>query len=95
MALVLSLREGQDFYLGGERIVVGKVSGLTRFDLVVTRTGKRHAITDEEAVEIADDVFVSAGDRPQRGIARVAIAAPRSVTIIRGDRYRAEQESAT
>jgi hypothetical protein len=34
------------------------------------------------------DVFLSAGDRPQAGVARVAIDAPREITILRGDALR-------
>ncbi len=88
MPLVLSLREGQDFYLDDEQLVVRRVQGLMRFELQVAKTGKLHEITDAESSEVLEDVFVSAGDRPQKGIARVAIEAPREVRITRGDRYR-------
>ena len=88
MPLVLSLRSGQDFYLDDSQVIVGKIHGVTKFDVTVAKTGKKHTITEEQATEIADDVFLSAGDNPQRGIARVAIDAPRSVKIVRGDKYR-------
>jgi hypothetical protein len=95
MALVLSLRDGHDFYVADTQIIVGRVSGLTRFELSVPSTGKKYVVTDKESAEIVEDVFVSAGDRPQKGIARVAVTAPRSITIIRGDKYRAEREYST
>ena len=88
MPLVLSLREGQDFFLGDEQVVVGRVHGIVKFEVKVKKTGKCHEISDAESVEILPDVFLSAGDRPQKGIARVAIDAPREIKITRGDRYR-------
>ena len=92
MALVLSLREGQDFYLDDQRVLVTRVDGLMNFELTVARTGKKFAITDAEAAEVLPNVFVSAGDRPQRGLARVAIDAPREVRITRGDKWREHRE---
>jgi hypothetical protein len=91
MPLILSLREGQDFYVDEEQIVVGRVYALTRFDLYVPRTGARHLITEQESIEVLPEVFVSAGDRPQRGIARVAIEAPHAIILLRGDKYRASR----
>jgi hypothetical protein len=91
MPLVLSLREGSDFYVDDEQIVVGHIYGLTRFEITVTSTTKRHMITEAESIEVLPDVFVSAGDRPQRGIARVAIEAPQAIILLRGDKYRASR----
>jgi hypothetical protein len=92
MALVLSLRAGQDFYVDDERVIVERVHGHSRFDLVVASSGKRCRVTDAEAAEIMEDVFVSAGDRPQAGFARVAIDAPADVLILRGERYRGDEK---
>jgi len=88
MPLVLSLREGQDFFLDDEQVFVEKVDGLMQFRLVVAATRKSFEITDAESAEVLPNVYVSAGDRPQRGIARVAIDAPRNIRIMRGDRWR-------
>ncbi len=92
MPLVLSLRVGQDFYVGDEQVVVHKVHDPRRFELRVACTDRVFGISDKEAVEIFDDVFVSAGDRPQNGLARVAIDAPREIEILRGERYRGEEK---
>ena len=88
MPLVLSLKAGQDFFIGVDRIVVGTVHGKSSFDLLVERTGAVHAITEDEAVEVLQDVYVSSGPRPLAGIAKVAIDAPQAITILRGDKYR-------
>ena len=90
MPLVLSMKSGQDFYVGDQQVVIEKVRRDYTFDIIVTETGKRHTVTETEAVEVLDDVFVSAGDRPMAGLARVAIEAPPDVLILRGERYRNE-----
>lgn len=88
MALVLSLRQGEDFYVEDERFIVVEIFGPSRFQLKDAETGSIHEVTDEERVEILDDVFVSAGDRTQMGVARIAIEAPREIMILRGEKYR-------
>ena len=96
MPLVLSLRSGQDFYVGDEQIVVGEILGLSRLTVTVPSTGRTYEISDQEATELRElpNVFLSAGDRPQGGVARVAIEAPREVSILRGDAYRSGSREA-
>ncbi len=88
MPLVMSMRAGQDFYVGDDRVVMGAVRGKLGFDVFVEKSGSTHHITEDEAAEILLDVFVSAGPRPVSGSARVVIEAPPEITILRGDRYR-------
>ena len=95
MPLVLSLRTGQDFYVGDEQLIVQTVRGSTCFDVRVASTGKVHEITNSQAAEVLDDVFVSAGDRPQPGLARVAIEAPSYLLILRGEKYRTGEAKVT
>lgn len=90
MALVLSLREGQDFFVEDERVVVTSVSDGVRFSLEIEKTGKTYDVDDQSAVEIFRDVMVSAGESRQMSLARVVIDAPRDVLILRGDRYAGE-----
>lgn len=86
MSLVLSLRAGQDFYVGDTQVVVHEV--LNEHHFKVRIGDKTLDVTDAESVEALPDVFMSAGDRPQHGLARVAIDAPQEILILRGDRYR-------
>jgi hypothetical protein len=88
MPLVMSLKTGDDFYVEDERVIVGAIHGRMHFEVQVEKTGSVFQVTDDEAQELFTDVFVSAGPRPASGIARVAIEAPREITILRGDRYR-------
>lgn len=88
MALVLSMREGNDFYVGHEQFVVSTIFTETHFTLTHTKSGNRFDITDTKATEILPDVMVSAGDRQQAMMARVAIEAPSDILVLRGDKYR-------
>lgn len=88
MALVLSLRRGQDFYVGDEQFVVTAIHSETSFSLLHVPSEKTHRITETEAVEVCPDVFVSAGEKPEAMVARVAIRAPRERLIVRGDKRR-------
>ena len=95
MPLVLSLRVGQDFFVAREQVTVTGITGYSRFDVRVTSSGRIYHVSDEEAVELKElnDVYLSAGDRPQAGLARVAIDAPRSIPILRGDAARTPREA--
>ena len=78
--------------MADEQIVVGDLLNDRRFDVIVTSTGRRYEVSEEEATELREvpDVFLSAGDRPQASFARIVIDAPREIPILRGDRYRGE-----
>ena len=86
--LILSLRPGQDFFVGDEQIVVNRILGEAHYQVTLNSTGRRVDVTDRECVEILPDVFLQSAGRAQLGVARIAIDAPREITIIRGDRYR-------
>jgi hypothetical protein len=98
MPLVLSLKEGQDFFVGDEQFFVDKIGHGNRFQLrgaKTTRLGNikiskpvSFPISDEHATEILPEVFVSAGHHPPTAMARVAIEAPQDILILRGDKKR-------
>lgn len=91
MGLVLSVRKGDDFFVGEDQIVVTNVRKNDRVvDLRVTRTGKAFTVTDEESVEVLPNVMLCAGQPSAIGFGRVIIDAPRSLTILRGTVKRGE-----
>lgn len=92
MALVLALKSGQAFYVEHERFVVGAVVSEIDFEVTHERTGKTHHVTDSKSVEVLPDVFVSAGDRQQMLMARIAFEAPRSIRILRQEVYDQEMQ---
>jgi len=95
MPLVLSLRVGQDFYVGEEQVTIKKIIAQSRFEVAVTSSGRTYEVSDQEATELRElpDVYLSAGDRPQAGLARVAIDAPREIPILRGEALRNPKET--
>jgi len=88
MALVLSVREGEDFYVEDVRVVVEKVVGNEE---VILRTpdGKLHHATLTKAAEVLPDVMISADDRRSGAMGRLVIEAPREKLILTGDKWRA------
>ena len=92
MPLVLSQKIGDDFYAGDSRFAVTDIYQDTSFTLVKDGVDK-YEITEYEAVEVMPEVFISSGDFFQSGVVRVVIDAPRSIVILRGDKYREQQEA--
>jgi hypothetical protein len=88
MALVLTLAEGEDFYVRDERVIVEEIKSPTAFNLRRCADGALLQVVEGKSVEGFKDVFFSAGARGQATIARVAIEAPRSVPLLRGENYR-------
>lgn len=86
MALVLGLRVGQVFYADAERFELTRLLQGNAFELSRPSTGERFVITSDESVEVCPDVCVSAGEAQQRGVARLAIEAPREIRLTRGER---------
>lgn len=87
MALVMTLKEGEEFYIGDVPYVVDEITGRTSFVVMECDGGKRWAVTDQRATEISDDVFLSAGVSHTSNLVRLAFDAPRSLPILRGSRY--------
>jgi len=89
VALVLSLKHGEHFWVAHAKVTVGEIVDAKLFWLEV-EGGQKHRVTDDRATEIMDDVFVSSGDMFNLGLLRVVIDAPRSIEILRDERYRAK-----
>jgi hypothetical protein len=88
MPLVLSLRKGDDFYIGNSQFVLCDMSSDTQFQIESARTGQKFTITHTRQTEIMPDVMVSAGEKPHPMLARVVIDAPRDLLVVRGDKWR-------
>lgn len=87
MALILSLREGDDFYVGDSRILLTKIAGPRQFT-VETPDGSHWGIVDDRMTEVMPDVLVSSGTQGTSTQVRVVIEAPREIRILRGAKYR-------
>lgn len=93
MPLVLSLKEGQDFFVGDEQFTVAKVHAENDFEVRRERDQKMFKVSDDKASEVLDDVMVSAG-LPEL-MARVVIDADQETLVLRGDKYRNGPKGAT
>jgi hypothetical protein len=82
MSLILGLHEGDEFVVGPDKFTVLEIGGKFRFRLR-RGDGREFSVTHRCSVEIADDVFVTAGSHPQNYVARLAIDAPRELRITR------------
>lgn len=90
MALVLSLKIAEAFMVDGRKVVVDDVHSGQQLMLELP-DGKLVQITDVEGTEIFPNVFVSAAGFYKWGQVRIAIEAPRSIEIMREDRWLAQQ----
>ena len=87
MALILSLREGEQFCVGGIPVEVPCIYSDRHFT-VQTEDGKEFDVTDDKMVEVMPDVYVSVGAQYDEGLARVAIEAPRDILILREKHFK-------
>jgi len=86
MALILTLKEGEKFYVDDDPIRIKKVySG--DHAVVETSDGRLVDVMDDRMVEVLDDVLVSLGLSYQSGWARVVIEAPKEKLILREKNY--------
>jgi hypothetical protein len=88
VALVMSLAKGQDFFVGDDCFVVDEVHDATSFTVRQLSTGRQWCVQDSRSWEVLPDVFLSAGESRQAMHARVVVDAPRSIQVLRGERYR-------
>jgi len=89
MALVLSLKEGHDFYVGETRY---SIEGLQPTGCTLCQHGDHEDrifhVTCNETVEVAPQIFIRAGLATRKGEASLDISAPKDILILRGDKYR-------
>lgn len=83
MALVLSLRAGQGFFVGDEEFTVVEIRNDHSFRLKRHSDGRMFSVDDKMSQELMPDVNVqSSGVVP---VARVSLQAPRDIYITRSD----------
>ena len=88
MALVISMRVGQDFYIADQRVVVSWIESPYKFGLKLG--GELHIVNDLDWTTIYPGVRVMAGtprNQYQNTIVKVMVEAP-GMTVLRGQLYR-------
>jgi hypothetical protein len=86
VALILSLRFGDDFYVGTKRFCVVKMQGTNAFTL---QDEKRAQFPIDKAFsDLLPKVRCAAGDSARPGEVRAVLDAPREIVILRGKKWR-------
>ena len=88
MPLILSVTEGDDIFINDDRLIVEAIYGDGRCDVMLG--DQEFEIGDAKSVEVMPEVLVSAGllaNNPR--YVRLVFKAPRSIMILRGEKYRA------
>ncbi len=92
MALVLSLHEGEDFFVQDTRFILIDVYPLMMVieRCIEGRKGLQFEVNDRKAVEIYPNVMASCGlgNDINFRIGKIALQAPRSIIINRGSKHR-------
>ncbi len=95
MALVISVKDGSDFYVQDVRFSVENI-GPFSFSVHLVDGGeyKMIPVDDRKMYEIMPEVRVSCGlgnyidEGTKKYVAKIVFEAPRRLTILRGDMYR-------
>lgn len=90
MPLIIGIELGEDFFVGDERFELTEIKLPNEMVVKRSRDGQQFDISDEEAKEIAPEVYMSSGKPLAARRARCALDAPRSIRIMRGVHYREE-----
>jgi len=86
MALVLAVAERDEIFVGDERIDIAKLYEDGSCDIYVQ--GKAIHVTDQRSIEILPNVLISTGIKSwNKKQCRLVFKAPRTITILRGERY--------
>lgn len=88
MPLVLSLRAGEDFYVGDRQFRLTNVISPNEFEIKDEANGSVYRIADTRATLVMDDVYLSAGEKQAVQAVRITIAAPPEMLVLRGSKYR-------
>lgn len=93
MALVLTLKRGDDFYIDGVRYLVDVVRSLTEVVIRRPEDGRTWTLKDDMREELQPRAFASVGLRGDNDLClcRLAVEAPRSIPIVKGEKMRRDR----
>lgn len=87
MALIITVKQGGDFFLNREKYVVDKILSPHAF-VVRGEEDVYYHISADRAMEVDKEVYISAGTNQHWKSVKLVIAAPMSIKILRGDNFR-------
>lgn len=86
MPLVMTLRPGDEFYVGDEPLTVVRIDA-PHHVVIRTKSGQEFTINDTRGTEVLPDVVLAVGMRTQPSMARITVEAPRSLVVLRSEKY--------
>lgn len=91
MPLILSMNEGEDFYVADEKFYVENIRD-NRFSVRNAKTGATIEVDDRKMLPLLTNVKVSCGLGTRNRVAKLVIDAPREIPVMQGNRYRRGRE---
>lgn len=93
MPLVMTVRPGDEFYVGDQPFAVTRIDAPRRVYVQKKGDDTVFELTDTRATEVLPGITMAVGLRTQPAMARITIEAPRNVLILRAENYVASANS--
>ena len=88
MALVLTLKQGEDFYVDREQYFLREIVSEGKVRIARARDGAAFDVDDRQKTQVDDGVFLQIGDHMTSKACRLMIQAPRQLLIVTGAKKR-------
>jgi len=88
MGLVLTIRQGEDFFVDNDQFFLEKIISEDEVRIFRPKDGKKITASTKDMTDIQDDVSVQVADRITSKAARLVIEAPRTKLILTGVKFR-------
>lgn len=95
MALVLTLRQGEDFYVDKDQYFLREIVSEGNVRVSRARDGAAFEVDDQKKTKVDEAVFLQIGDRMTTKACRLMIDAPRHMLIVTGAKKRNPPASVT
>ena len=88
MALVLTLKQGEDFYVDRDQYFLREIVSEGTVRIARARDGAAFDVDDRQKTQVDDGVFLQIGDHMTSKACRLMIQAPRQLLIVTGAKKR-------
>ncbi len=95
MALVLTLKQGEDFYVDKDQYFLREIVSAGQVRVARARDGAAFDVDDQKRTQVDAGVFLQIGDHMTSKACRLMIQAPRQMLIVTGAKKRNPPPSIT
>lgn len=88
MALVLTLKQGEDFYVDSDQYFLREIVSAGQVRVSRMRDGAAFDVDDRKKTQVGEGVFLQIGDHMTSKACRLMIQAPRQLLIVTGAKKR-------